>query len=216
MIYARLLLAHLSGDYLLQPDWMVQRKSEPWALPVHGLIHFLSMVVLIAPRQLALWPPLASIALLHLLLDRFKLVQSSRVSGRAVTFYLLDQAIHLLILAGGALWLAQAGTAALLPPPQPWLPPALGLLLVTSVWAITERVLAEAGVGFFAGLPSNGWIRAVTRAVIVLAVVGVGRPSPFFAAAGLWPYALRGKGLRAIGVDVAVSLVAALLVLSLG
>lgn len=63
------LLAHLVGDYILQPDWLSKRKltSWFWAL-VHGLFYSLPFLLL-RPSWLA-W---GIILLSHALVDRYRL-----------------------------------------------------------------------------------------------------------------------------------------------
>jgi hypothetical protein len=63
------LLAHLVGDYLMQPDWMSRRKSNSWLWAlIHGLIYSLPFLFL-KPSLLA-W---AIIFLSHALIDRYRL-----------------------------------------------------------------------------------------------------------------------------------------------
>lgn len=65
------LLAHLTGDYLLQTDWMAQEKTRRW-LPavVHGVTYALPFVVLTrSPARLA------AIAASHTVIDRYRLAK---------------------------------------------------------------------------------------------------------------------------------------------
>jgi hypothetical protein len=68
---SRLLLAHLAGDYLLQPHWMSQEKTTRWSVAAtHGVIY--GVAHLLVTRSL--WR-LAVIAGTHAVIDRYRLAK---------------------------------------------------------------------------------------------------------------------------------------------
>ncbi len=48
-MFWNLFLAHLLGDYPLQPMWLVRSKSQIWGLVLHGSIHLLTLLLLAGP-----------------------------------------------------------------------------------------------------------------------------------------------------------------------
>lgn len=66
-----LLLAHLAGDYLLQPNQIAQAKLKHWwAAIVHGLLYTIPFIFITQSL-----PALAVIALTHMLIDRYRLAK---------------------------------------------------------------------------------------------------------------------------------------------
>ncbi len=65
------LLAHLTGDYLLQSDWMANQKTKTHVpAAAHALTYTLPFVAL--TRR---WQPLAVIAGTHFVIDRWRLAR---------------------------------------------------------------------------------------------------------------------------------------------
>lgn len=100
------ILAHLTGDFLLQNDWMADNKGSlrhPAAW-VHGGIHCL-LLALFFPL-----PAAAGLALVHVLIDtRSPLRWWSRVYGKSMSDPLAaarglweDQVLHIVIIAAVA------------------------------------------------------------------------------------------------------------------
>lgn len=78
-ITADQLLCHLIGDYLLQSDWMAQKKTSSWwPAACHGIAYtvpFLAWMVLFWPPHPPSWASLAAIAATHALIDRYRLAR---------------------------------------------------------------------------------------------------------------------------------------------
>ncbi len=130
-----LLLAHLVGDFLLQPRAWVEeryrlRHRSPRLLQHAGLHGLLAGSVLLAasvtlPRGLAaVVTGGMTVATSHWLVDLAK----ARLPAGELRWYLLDQAAHLLVLLG--LWLAWLGS--------------LGPLGEFAVWLVSPTVLGVA------------------------------------------------------------------------
>lgn len=97
---AVLIAAHILGDFLCQPDWMVERKKQGSFLLLHGLIH--AVLVYILYQTWADWQlPLAILAL-HSTIDLAK----QRFKSDTAAAFVWDQAAHILgLLAIGWLFL---------------------------------------------------------------------------------------------------------------
>ncbi len=98
IVLAQLLLAHLLGDFLLQPTSGVQQKEvKKWRSPflyLHAVIHF-GLIMLITWHT-SMWLPAIIIAGTHLLIDGAKL-QFQQEQTRTIWF-IVDQALHLLVI----------------------------------------------------------------------------------------------------------------------
>lgn len=96
----KLLLAHLIGDFILQPEGWVKEKEvkklRSHKLYIHALLH--GVLVYFAawnnnPLCLAI-----IVAVLHLMIDACKLVFQKDNNKRA--WFFIDQSLHILVLAG--------------------------------------------------------------------------------------------------------------------
>ncbi|MBS1615086.1 MAG: DUF3307 domain-containing protein [Bacteroidetes bacterium] len=108
---ARLLLAHILGDFLLQPDsWVAHRRAYHFRssrLYLHVLIHFaLATALAFQPNA---WLIGLIIAAGHLLFDGMKAL----LKKEGVSAFLMDQALHLLVIAICCGLAAPAGEFAL-------------------------------------------------------------------------------------------------------
>ncbi|WP_136246980.1 DUF3307 domain-containing protein [Halomonas borealis] len=138
-----LFIAHLAGDFLLQPRrWVEARqrdKARAAALYLHAGLHGLLALLVLAiagvdPLAAASWA--LTIAASHALIDLGKAhLDPGRLCG-----FLVDQALHLSVLLG--VWLAWQGSLAPLTAALDWLARpevlshALAYLLVTRPMAI--------------------------------------------------------------------------------
>jgi hypothetical protein len=129
LTFLALLLAHLLGDFPLQPNWIVRNKGKRiWPLLCHGLIHYVlawfclflfhRLPFLSIYNQIAL----LAYALLHSFIDKLKsrLIASDRLPDNWQVF-LLDQLFHVLVLAATACVLTHSPLRILLNglnPPQ--------------------------------------------------------------------------------------------------
>lgn len=100
MILLKLLLAHLIGDFFLQPQKWVQEKEKKKLkspkLYLHILIHVILLIVLL--WDISLWPLVVTISISHLLIDGLKLVLQNEKTKRLLFF--IDQLLHILIIIG--------------------------------------------------------------------------------------------------------------------
>ncbi len=238
-MFFNLLLAHFLADYPLTPDWVAQNKTRLGVLLLHGATHFVTLVVVTFPASMRTWPSLLLLAAIHISIDASKNWTNQRLLRLAVPVYLIDQAIH-----WGAIGLVAAWTGRNTPGLQPFLSQrvaiyALGFLLVTYVWLITERVIARAGSQASPALtgklrwgdadrvrPSQGrvnepgppqaWSRLAVRAILLAVILLGWKMLPAMLATGAalqFPYPANRRGFYAFCVDVSVSVCIGVLVI---
>lgn len=99
MIFTKLLLAHLIGDFLLQPTrWVVHKEANKIRskyLYIHVLIHF--VVTLLLLWDLQYWKLALIIAVSHYFIDLAKLYATPWFRLKSIPFF-IDQFLHLTVL----------------------------------------------------------------------------------------------------------------------
>ena len=98
MILIPLILAHLLGDFLLQPNsWVAdkeRKKASSFYLYLHILIHFILAFLFLGDFNL--WWIAAIVAVTHYIIDAVKLhLQNSKTKR---TWFFVDQALHFLVI----------------------------------------------------------------------------------------------------------------------
>ncbi|MFT3739337.1 MAG: DUF3307 domain-containing protein [Breznakibacter sp.] len=103
MLLLKLLLAHLAGDFMLQPNSWVKAKETnkfgTYPLYLHTAIHFALLMLLVCEEGFWKWALL--IALLHFIIDVAKLSLQTETTKRK--WFFIDQAAHLAVI--GLVWL---------------------------------------------------------------------------------------------------------------
>lgn len=98
-LFLKLLLAHIIGDFCLQPDsWVADKrlyKYKSKRLYIHILVHALLLAVFLGFNP-AYWAGFLVIIVTHYLIDLAKLYVES--SKNALRYFLLDQTLHIGIL----------------------------------------------------------------------------------------------------------------------
>lgn len=100
MIFIKLILAHLLGDFILQPNsWVADKehyKLKSKFLYLHVLIHtVLSLVFL---WDLKLWWVAVLVGISHFIIDAAKL--SFQTLKTKKSWFFIDQLLHILVIAG--------------------------------------------------------------------------------------------------------------------
>ena len=94
IVLLKLLIAHLTGDFLLQPGKWVKAKEAKklgaWQLYVHSLLHGLLFLLLMWDINFWMWALL--FAFVHLIIDSFKLLVQKNNTKRVLFF--IDQLLH--------------------------------------------------------------------------------------------------------------------------
>jgi hypothetical protein len=177
-ILLRLLIAHVVGDFLLQPrKWVDERAGKhhrSTALYLHSLLH--GLLALIAMGDITQWPFGLVVAITHLSIDLLK----SYKDPRSVKWFAIDQGSHVLVLAG--IWAWISGYAPIDDLRSIWygertlvvilafivLTRPVGILIAvfTSRWSIQLKGKED-------NLPNAGlWIGIIERSLILLFVLG--------------------------------------------
>ncbi len=98
MIFIKLILAHLIGDFFLQPtSWVKENQNKKLKSPklyLHIVIH-IGLLFLIL-WDLSKWPLILIIGISHFIIDALKLSLQKKNTKRL--FFFLDQLLHLLVL----------------------------------------------------------------------------------------------------------------------
>lgn len=98
IILIKIILAHILGDFLLQPKGWVrikeQKKAASVQLYAHALIH--GILILLLLWDWHLWPFALSIAGIHFVIDAIKLY--SQKAGNKTQWFIIDQLLHLATL----------------------------------------------------------------------------------------------------------------------
>ena len=99
ILFIKLLLAHLIGDFLLQPlKWVLHKEANKVAskfLYLHILIHF--GVTMLLLWDFNYWWMAMIIAFSHYLIDLGKLYANPLFKRKAIPFF-IDQILHILVL----------------------------------------------------------------------------------------------------------------------
>ncbi len=99
VIFVKLVLAHLIGDFMLQPlKWVIHKeanKIKSKYLYLHVLIHFALYVLVL--WDFTLWKIAVILALSHLLIDLAKLYTNPWFKNKSIPFF-IDQILHILVL----------------------------------------------------------------------------------------------------------------------
>lgn len=98
MIFLKLILAHLLGDFIFQPNsWVADKENKKWKsiyLYIHSFIHFLLMTVLLWDYHL-LWLA-GCIAMSHFFIDLLKLQFQTKKTRKK--WFFLDQILHIFVI----------------------------------------------------------------------------------------------------------------------
>jgi hypothetical protein len=99
MILIPLILAHLLGDFLLQPNsWVAdkeRKKTRSIYLYLHVFIHFILAFIFL--WDLNLWWIAATVAVTHFIIDAVKLHFQTSKTKRS--WFFIDQLLHILVIA---------------------------------------------------------------------------------------------------------------------
>ncbi|HEU4469629.1 MAG TPA: DUF3307 domain-containing protein [Flavisolibacter sp.] len=116
-LFLQLFLAHIIGDFFLQPSgWVLKKEARKWAsfyLYLHAAVHFLLLLLFTGVMKqnrgfdlgilLGFWLPALVIAVLHLVIDGCKLQFQTARTKR--TWFFADQLMHLGVIFGVWIWI---------------------------------------------------------------------------------------------------------------
>ena len=100
ILITKLLLAHLLGDFFLQPKaWVKDKEKKTLKSPklyIHVLIHIVLTTILL--WDITLWPIIVTMGLSHLIIDALKLSFQKKKTKRK--WFFLDQLLHIAVIVG--------------------------------------------------------------------------------------------------------------------
>jgi len=98
ILLIKLVLAHIIGDFFLQPkQWVNDKEKKKLKSPklyLHIAVHVIGLFVIL--WDLSLWPIVLVIGLSHFIIDATKLLIQKKKTKRLLFF--LDQLLHLIII----------------------------------------------------------------------------------------------------------------------
>jgi Protein of unknown function (DUF3307) len=98
IVIVKLILAHILGDFFLQPNSWVKAKEEKkggaWQLYVHVLLH--GIITLLLLFDITNWKLIVTIMLSHLVIDYIKL--KFQTENSKIKWFVTDQVLHLVMI----------------------------------------------------------------------------------------------------------------------
>lgn len=105
MIFVLLILAHLLGDFILQPDsWVVHKekyKTKSIYLYIHVFIH--AALTFLFLWNLELWWVVLIVGVTHYIIDAAKLIFQKQNNKKL--WFFIDQALHVSVILGIVIYL---------------------------------------------------------------------------------------------------------------
>ena len=99
----KILLAHIVGDFVLQPDsWVEKRETGRYKskyLYFHALVHLTLLLLLFFNEIPRYYLGFLAIAAFHLLIDLGKIYAKKKIQN-AATLFIIDQFLHLTVIGG--------------------------------------------------------------------------------------------------------------------
>ena len=99
ILFLKLLLAHIVGDFVLQTKGLVRRRKENvFYLLLHVLIHVALLCLVFLPDILLYWQYIAFIGVAHLAIDSLKIMGERRWPSSPVVLFIADQFFHVSVI----------------------------------------------------------------------------------------------------------------------
>ena len=179
LIFTKLLLAHLIGDFLLQPTrWIVHKEANKVRskyLYIHVILHFVLTMILLWDLQY--WKLALIIAVSHYFIDLAKLYATPLFRLRSIPFF-IDQVLHLAVLYTAAYYGNLVGHTIALFEKLDW-PLVTAIVFVTFPAAIIMGKLLEAMGNQIEldhkSLPNAGKYIGIIERLFVLLFIILGR-----------------------------------------
>ncbi len=100
VLIIKLLIAHVVGDFVLQPNsWVKEKKDKKFKSKyfyLHGLVHLLSLIIVLEFNW-SYWQSITIIVVSHLIIDLFKLNLEEKINSRLL--FAIDQLLHLVVIS---------------------------------------------------------------------------------------------------------------------
>lgn len=179
ILFTKLFLAHIIGDFLLQPKrWVIQKEAKKAAsgfLYLHILIHFLIIILLL--WDIEYWKIALVIALSHYVIDLFKIYVTPLFKNKSIPFF-IDQFLHIVVLYICAYYSNLLEHTITLIQQIDW-PLLTAIVFVTYPAAIVMRILLEGMSNQInldhKSLPNAGKYIGIIERLFVLIFIIMGR-----------------------------------------
>ncbi|MCX8524868.1 DUF3307 domain-containing protein [Chryseobacterium formosus] len=104
MIFIQLILAHLLGDFILQPNsWVADKENRKLKSPylyIHVLIHIILSLIFL--WDLKLWWVAILVGISHFIIDASKLTFQNNQNKKR--WFFIDQILHVAVIGGVSLY----------------------------------------------------------------------------------------------------------------
>lgn len=143
ILFLQLFLAHILGDFVFQSNTWVKSKQKKKLRSVHLYLHVLlhGALVMLLVWDLNFWLPALLITGTHLLIDIMRLHLPPKTNN--VTFFVLDQSLHILVLAGIAIGWQDANVSLAFLQSAEFLTFTTGIVFVTLPASVIIRILVS-------------------------------------------------------------------------
>lgn len=106
LLFLKLLLAHVIGDFVLQPSrWVMKRKEHVRFLFLHIGVHILLLCTLFITDLADKWPIIILVSASHLLIDSLKIYLERKWPFKPFQVFFVDQVLHILSLLAAVAFL---------------------------------------------------------------------------------------------------------------
>ena len=180
ILFIQLFLAHILADFIFQTNAVVKSKQEKKlrsaAFYLHILLHGILTMILV--WDLGFWLPALVIMVTHFFIDILRMYLPSPKNSTAS--FLIDQLLHVAILAGIALWWQQVKVSAGFLQSPEFLIYTTGIVFVTIPSSVIVRIMASrwydaAGAGNDEALQNAGSYIGMLERLFILLFVLIGR-----------------------------------------
>ncbi len=143
ILFLQLFLAHILGDYVFQSNTWVKSKRKRKLRSPHLYLHILlhGALVMLLVWDTNFWLPALVIMSTHFLIDILRLYLPAKNNN--TTFFVLDQSLHLLVLAGVAIWWQEMDVSLVFLQSNEFLIFITGIVFVTMPASVIIRILVS-------------------------------------------------------------------------
>jgi hypothetical protein len=143
ILFLQLFLAHILGDFVLQSDAWVESKQRKKLKSPHLYMHILlhGALVMLLVWDITFWLPSLLIMGTHLMIDVMRLYLPTK--NKHIAFFLLDQSLHLLVLAGIAIGWQGMNVSFTFLQSSEFLIYTIGIVFVTIPSSVIIRILVS-------------------------------------------------------------------------
>jgi hypothetical protein len=170
-----ILLCHFIADYPLQTNAMVVAKKHMAGLIMHVVMHCMTMLVVLCGILSIDTSVGISLSLImsgfHLIIDYWKNVLSKLRPEWVIKAYVQDQVLHYLSILLVCYLSQKFGWTSFLEVTNSMIIYAIGFVLVTHFWFITERIFSYKNASYDQWMADTMWSRMMSRSILYSTVI---------------------------------------------